>query len=64
LTVAQFRARFAPTGRQIAAARASLRSHGLAPGSVTRNGLLIPVAASAGRLAGAFGTSFERVRLG
>jgi hypothetical protein len=63
LTVAQFRARFAPTNQQIAAVEASLRSHGLAPGSVTPNGLLIPVAASAGRLASALGTSFAQVKL-
>ena len=63
LTVAQFRARFAPTNQQIAAVEASLRSHGLAPGAVTSNGLMIPVAASAGRLASAFGTSFAQVKL-
>jgi subtilase family serine protease len=63
LTVAQFRARFAPTNQQIAAVEASLRSHGLAPGSVTANGLLIPVSASAGRLASALGTSFAQVKL-
>ena len=63
LTVAQFRARFAPTSPQIAAVEASLRSHGLAPGTVTANGLLIPVRTSAGRLASAFGTSFEQVKL-
>ena len=63
LTVAQFRARFAPTDQQIAAVEGSLRSHGLAPGSVTANGLLIPVSASAGRLASAFGTSFAQVKL-
>jgi subtilase family serine protease len=32
LSVAEFRARFAPTARQIAEVRASLRSHGLTPG--------------------------------
>jgi subtilase family serine protease len=63
LTVAEFRARFAPTNQQIAAVEASLRSHGLAPGSVTANGLLIPVSASAGRLASALGTSFAQVKL-
>jgi subtilase family serine protease len=63
LTVAQFRARFAPTAHQVAAVEESLRSHGLSPGSVTANGLLIPVAASAGRLASAFGTSFDQVKL-
>ncbi len=63
LTVAQFRARFAPTNQQISAVEASLRSHGLAPGAVTANGLMIPVAASAGRLSSALGTSFEQVKL-
>ena len=63
LTVAQFRARFAPTNQQIAAVQASLRSHGLAPGAVTSNGLMIPVAASAGRLSSALGTSFAQVKL-
>jgi subtilase family serine protease len=63
LTVAQFRARFAPTNQQIAGVEASLRAHGLAPGSATANGLMIPVRASAGRLARALGTSFEQVKL-
>src|ERR1700733_15017037 len=63
LTVAQFRATFAPTNQQIAGVEASLRSHGLAPGSATANGLMIPVRASAGRLARALGTSFEQVKL-
>jgi subtilase family serine protease len=63
LTLAQFRTQFAPSGQQIAAVEASLRAHGLAPGSVTANGLLIPVRASAGHLANALGTSFDQVRL-
>lgn len=63
LTVAQFRARFAPSDQQIAAVEASLRSHGLSPGSVTANGLIIPVRTSAGHLASAFGTSFQQVKL-
>ena len=63
LKVAQLRARFAPSDQQIAQVEASLRSEGLTPGSVTANGLLIPVTASAGRLERAFGVSFERVRL-
>jgi subtilase family serine protease len=63
LTLAQFRARFAPSDQQIAAVEASLRSHGLAPGAVTANGLIIPVRASAGHLASALGTSFQRVKL-
>ena len=63
LTVPEFRARFAPRRGQIAAVVSSLRSHGLATGSVMRDGLFIPVTASAGRLAAAFGTSFMRVKL-
>jgi subtilase family serine protease len=63
LTVAQFRARFAPTSQQIAAVEASLRSRGLAPGSVTADGLIIPVTANAGQMASAFGTSFRQVKL-
>ena len=63
LTVAQFRARFAPSDQRIAAVEGSLRAHGLAQGSVTANGLIIPVRTSAGHLASAFGTSFQQVKL-
>lgn len=63
LRVAQFRARFAPSAQAIAAVEASLRSEHLDPGTVTSNGLIIPLTARSDRLAGAFNTSFERVNL-
>jgi subtilase family serine protease len=63
LTVAQFAQRFGPASAQIAAVRASLAAHGLAPGQPAADGLSIPVTASAGSLAKAFSTSFERYRL-
>jgi subtilase family serine protease len=61
LTVGQFVQHFGPTVAQIDAAEASLRAHGLNPGQVSANGLAIPVSATAGQLAQAFSTSFERV---
>jgi len=63
LTVPQFAARFGATAAQIAAVESSLRGDGLDPGAVTANGLSIPVTSTAGRLAQAFSTSFERVAL-
>ncbi len=63
LTVAGFRRRFAPTMTQIHAVDASLASHGLAPGTVSANGLAIPVTATAGALGRAFSLSFQRVTL-
>lgn len=63
LSVAQFRQRFAPSDEQIQAVRSELRSAGLAPGSVSANGLLIDVTASAGRIASALHTSFSQVHL-
>jgi len=63
LTTAEFRQRFGATAAQISAVESSLRSHGLAPGAVTANGLQIPVSATAGEVAHAFSTSFERVKL-
>jgi subtilase family serine protease len=63
LTVAQFAERFGPTSAQIAAVRASLAAQGLAPGQPAADGLSVPVTASAGSLARAFSTSFERYRL-
>ncbi len=63
LTVAEFRQRFGPTGGQIAAVDASLRSHGLSPGAVSPNGLVIPVSSSAGALARAVSTSFQQITL-
>ena len=60
LSVAQFAQRFGPTTAQINAVEASMRAHGLHPGSVSPNGLSIRVVASAQRLEHAFSTSFER----
>jgi PKD repeat protein len=63
LTVAQFRQRFAPTDSEVAAVAAELRGHGLRPGPVSANGLAIRISATAGTLAHAFSTSFQRVEL-
>ena len=63
LTVAQFRARFAPSDTAIAAVETSLRSEHLDPGPVTPNGLIIPVTAPSDQLADAFNTSFNQVQL-
>jgi Pro-kumamolisin, activation domain/Putative Ig domain len=64
LTVAQFAQRFGPTSQQIDQVRTSLRAHGLAPGPVSRNGLVIRVAPTAAQARRAFGIRFERYRLG
>lgn len=61
LTVPQFAQRFGATPAQIAAVESSLRAHGLSPGAVTANALSLRVTATAGQLAQAFSTSFERV---
>ena len=63
LSVAQFAQRFGPTTPQIDAVEASMRAHGLHPGSVSPNGLSIRVVANAERLERAFSTSFERYLL-
>jgi subtilase family serine protease len=63
LTVAQFRARFAPADAQIAAVSASLHAHGLSPGPVSANGLAIPLTSTAGAIGRAFSTTLERVAL-
>jgi subtilase family serine protease len=63
LSVRQFRQIFAPTAAQIDAVDASLRAHGLRPGAVSANGLLIPVSATADAVAKAFALSLQRVAL-
>jgi subtilase family serine protease len=63
LTVSQFRQQFGPTKAQIDAVLASLRAHGLDPGAVSANGMVIPISASATNVAKALSTSFEQVRL-
>ena len=63
LSVGQFAARFAPTAAQVAAVRASLATDGLAPGTISANGLTLPVTASAGMVETAFATSLQRFAL-
>jgi subtilase family serine protease len=63
LSVAAFRARFAPTDVQIAAVRSALSSEGLTPSPVSANGLVITLSASATQLSSAFSTSFDQVKL-
>jgi len=61
ITPAQFARRFGPTTAQVAAVQSSLRSHGLDPGTVSANGLAIPITATAGAVAHAFSISFSRL---
>jgi subtilase family serine protease len=63
ITPAQFAQRFGATRGQIKAVQASLKAHGLIPGTPSANGLSIPVTASAGTLAHAFDVSFAHVAL-
>jgi hypothetical protein len=63
LSVGQFRRKFGPSADEVAAVRASLRAHGLNPGTVSANGLSIPVSASAAAVGQAFALSFQRVAL-
>jgi hypothetical protein len=63
LSVAEFRAQFAPTTNQVDAVEAQLKQHRLSPGAVSANGLSIPVTATAGAIGHAFALSFQRVKL-
>ena len=63
ITPAQFVQRFGPTAAQLKAVEASLRAHGLTPGTPSANHLSIPVRASAGAVARAFDVSFAHVVL-
>ena len=63
LSVSAFAARFAPTAAQVAAVRTSLANDGLAPGTISANGLTLPVTASAGTVETAFSTSLHRFAL-
>jgi subtilase family serine protease len=63
ITPAEFAQRFGATPTQIRAVQASLKAHGLNPGTISANGLSIPVTASAGTLARAFKVSFAHVAL-
>jgi hypothetical protein len=64
LAKGQFASRFGPTAAAISAVEASLRSEGLDPGALPSDHLSIPIEATAGALAKAFSTSFERVETG
>jgi subtilase family serine protease len=63
ITPAQFVRRFGPTSAELKAVEASLRAHGLRPGTPSANHLSIPVRASAGAVARAFDVSFAHVVL-
>ena len=63
LTVAQFRRRFGPSDAEVRAVKASLSAQGLQPGSVSANGLAVPLSAASGTIAKAFSLSFQQVQL-
>jgi subtilase family serine protease len=63
LSVARFRARFAPSTATVSAVAGSLRAHGLVPGSLSANGLGLHVSGPAGSVTKAFGTALERIAL-
>ena len=63
LTTAQFAARFGQPRAAVASADAALRGVGLAPGPVSANHLVIPVATTVGRARVILHTGFERYRL-
>jgi hypothetical protein len=60
LSVAGFRARFAPRPAALHTVMAQLRAEGLSVGEPAANGLSIPITASAGATDHAFSTSIER----
>ncbi len=59
----QFRVLFGPTAADVAGVVRALRSEGLGVGPVTPDGLILPVAAPAGRIEAALHTRIERYRL-
>jgi hypothetical protein len=63
LTPAQLTRRFGPSAAQVRAVEASLRAHGLRPGTPSANHLSIPVKAGAGAVSRAFDVSFAHVAL-
>ena len=60
---AQFAQRFGATPDAVQAVEASLRAHGLTPGTPSSNALSIPVTTTAGAAARAFSVSFAHVTL-
>jgi len=63
LTPRQFAAQFGATPAQIAAVDAALRAQGLSPGQAARDGLSIPVRASASALEHAFSVTLATYKL-
>jgi subtilase family serine protease len=63
LTPRQFAERFGPTRAAVRQVESSLRAHGLAPGSVSANGLSIHVAAPAHALERALHVTLDRLAL-
>ncbi len=63
LTPAQFGQRFGASQAELQAVRASLRAHGLRPGSSPPNRLSIPLTAPVRAIERAFSTRLERARL-
>jgi hypothetical protein len=63
MTPAQFAATYGPSPAAVRRVNAALRALGLTPGAPSANGLVIPVTATAGRLAHAFGARLDAVRL-
>ncbi|WP_370086001.1 protease pro-enzyme activation domain-containing protein [Streptacidiphilus sp. MAP12-16] len=63
LAKGQFAATFGPTQATIAAVTASLKAQGLNPGTVSADGLSIPMTTTLAAAAHAFGTSFSSYKL-
>ncbi len=63
ITPAEFAAEFGATARTIRTVSEGLRRLGVEPGAPSANGLVIPVTATVGRLARAFDTRIDAVRL-
>ncbi|MEY9870644.1 subtilase family serine protease [Streptacidiphilus sp. MAP12-33] len=63
LATGQFASVFGPTQQTIDSVKAALRQAGLKPGTVTADGLSIPVTASAAQAAKAFNTGFQNLTL-
>ena len=61
LSVREFAARFGASAAAIGAVSGALRARGLDPGTLSANGLSLPVSAPASAVGSALSTSFERV---
>ncbi len=63
LTPEQFAQRFGASASELAAVTASLRSHGLPPGSISANHLSVRIAGTAAQVEHAFSFTFRRMAL-